>query len=128
VCRFSINRHCLGVCDTCKDYSNFTAPIYLAYKPRGSKAKWEHSWYYTTRLVLARDKNRCQECKKIVRDGYEIHHIRRREYGGTNHPSNLMLLCKECHKALNSRWTDEKFKEKKEKDKYEEYWKKLLFL
>lgn len=31
----------------------------------------------------------------------EVHHIRPREYGGTDHPRNLIPLCRECHDQIH---------------------------
>jgi 5-methylcytosine-specific restriction endonuclease McrA len=62
--------------------------------------------------ILRRDKHRCRLCQRPVERGH-IHHIYRRyeqiptkyevpRVKGNNHPSNLILLCPECHGALHS--------------------------
>lgn len=38
---------------------------------------------------------RCQECWKAGR--LEVHHKVELQHGGTNDPSNLMVLCRGCH-------------------------------
>ena len=49
-------------------------------------------------FVKWRDKNTCQQCKgKSGSKKIEVHHIKRRIEGGTNHPSNLVCLCHDCH-------------------------------
>ena len=36
----------------------------------------------------------CEMCGSTAVD---IHHIRYRSHGGTDHPSNLAALCRDCH-------------------------------
>ena len=51
--------------------------------------------------ILARDDYTCQKCGWMDRDRkeeFDVHHIKSISGGGDNHPSNLILLCKECHK------------------------------
>jgi hypothetical protein len=60
------------------------------------------------RLVLARDRH-CQfpGCHRAT--GLDVHHIRHREHGGTNHPANLTLLCRFHHHRLHEGgWTIER--------------------
>ena len=48
--------------------------------------------------VLDRDKHTCQNCKGKSKDNIlEVHHIKRRQDGGTNRVANLVTLCKTCH-------------------------------
>lgn len=50
--------------------------------------------------VLTRDKRACQHCgKKETR--LEVHHIKFRNQGGIDKPSNLITLCSKCHKNLH---------------------------
>lgn len=52
--------------------------------------------------VLNRDDNICQCCKGESGDSsLEVHHIVYRSQGGTDDPSNLITLCKTCHKAVH---------------------------
>ncbi|HEX3778489.1 MAG TPA: HNH endonuclease [Pseudonocardiaceae bacterium] len=57
-------------------------------------------------IVRARAGNRCELCRRD--DGpMDIHHRRPRAMGGTsdpatNRPSNLVLLCRECHSNIES--------------------------
>lgn len=39
----------------------------------------------------------CAECKKQLKATFEVDHIVRLEYGGSNHVDNLRALCRECH-------------------------------
>lgn len=52
----------------------------------------------TKAFVRWRDGNICQQCKgKSGSKKIEVHHIKPRSEGGTNHPSNLICLCHDCH-------------------------------
>nr|MEE4266762.1 HNH endonuclease signature motif containing protein [Candidatus Krumholzibacteria bacterium] len=51
----------------------------------------------TRRLVLARDRHRCQTPGCHHNHYLEIHHIIPRARGGTNAPENLTMLCSACH-------------------------------
>ena len=57
-----------------------------------------HPWTFSSTkiLVIQRDMGICRCCGKKT-DDYEIHHIRARSQGGSDHPSNLVLLCIDCH-------------------------------
>jgi len=50
------------------------------------------------REVLARDKHRCQAPGCGRTRFLEVHHIKSRGQGGTNHPENLTTLCGSCHR------------------------------
>ena len=39
----------------------------------------------------------CAHCKEQLKPWFEVDHILRLEYGGTNDISNLEALCRECH-------------------------------
>ncbi len=51
----------------------------------------------TRRLVLARDRHRCQTPGCPHTHFLEIHHIIPRTLGGSNAPDNLTTLCSACH-------------------------------
>src|SRR3989304_1697654 len=47
--------------------------------------------------IYRRDKGKCIDCKKHLReDEYIIGHIKPLSGGGTNHPSNLICICQDC--------------------------------
>lgn len=51
--------------------------------------------------VLARDGHKCQYCKGKSKDPIlNVHHIESRKTGGDS-PSNLITLCKTCHKEFH---------------------------
>jgi hypothetical protein len=54
------------------------------------------------RDVYGRAKNKCENCKSTY--ALQIDHIKPKGLGGTNHPSNLRLLCRSCNqrKAVKS--------------------------
>ncbi len=50
------------------------------------------------RFVHARDKGECRECgRKVSFRRFNCHHVLEVSQGGTNHPTNLVTLCRECH-------------------------------
>jgi len=53
----------------------------------------------TQRFVIARDRGRCSVPGCRSARSLEIHHIVHRAHGGTNDPSNLIVLCSSCHAA-----------------------------
>jgi hypothetical protein len=40
---------------------------------------------------------KCGQCNKKLTHTFEVDHKLRLEYGGSNEPSNLVALCRECH-------------------------------
>jgi hypothetical protein len=40
---------------------------------------------------------KCGDCKQQLNAWFEVDHIKRLEYGGTNEVSNLVALCRDCH-------------------------------
>lgn len=54
-------------------------------------------------FVLASHNQTCQKCGKTADEAQlEIHHITPRANGGTNHPSNLTVYCRDCHQDHHS--------------------------
>ncbi len=47
--------------------------------------------------ILARDGHACRHCGKQGAR-LDVHHIQPRLFGGTREPSNLITLCRKCHK------------------------------
>ncbi|OPY34459.1 MAG: HNH endonuclease [Methanomassiliicoccales archaeon PtaU1.Bin124] len=61
----------------------------------------ERAWRKVRAKVIERDGNACQECGRDL-GRYpawyaEVHHIIPVVAGGSDHPSNLITLCTECH-------------------------------
>jgi 5-methylcytosine-specific restriction endonuclease McrA len=50
------------------------------------------------KFIAARQGWKCQECKNILPATYEVDHIVRLQYGGSNEVDNLQALCPSCHK------------------------------
>lgn len=55
-----------------------------------TKAEWQR----IAQEIRKRDKFLCQNCGK---KGFIVHHKKPRRWGGTNDPSNLEVLCRQCH-------------------------------
>ena len=61
----------------------------------------EMAGYNTREYVLFRDNHTCQHCYGKSKDKVlEVHHLETRKTGG-NAPSNLITLCKTCHKKYH---------------------------
>lgn len=48
--------------------------------------------------VFKRDDHKCRICGAHAQS---VHHIRPRQFGGKNHPRNLISLCRECHAEVH---------------------------
>jgi len=61
-------------------------------------------WSQMRSVALARDGRHCAVCDRDLHalpSWYtEVHHIKARRDGGSDHPSNLITLCVECHGRL----------------------------
>lgn len=67
------------------------------------------NWRLQRKKVLSRDACECQFCgmaesthKTIHSQGLDIHHIIPENEGGSDHPENLITLCRGCHSQLES--------------------------
>lgn len=49
------------------------------------------------KLVGSRQDWKCAECEATLRSTAQVDHIHPLHAGGSNHPSNLQVLCVECH-------------------------------
>lgn len=67
-------------------------PKHVYDKLRGSAARrgYDRQWRKTREVVIQRDGGLCQECGA---PGRQVAHILDRRAGGSDHPSNLRLLC-----------------------------------
>lgn len=52
-------------------------------------------------LFFERANRRCEYCEKEV-DQPDVHHIKPRREGGPNTPSNLIVLCPNCHRKADN--------------------------
>jgi len=55
----------------------------------------------TRRLIVRRDRGRCQAPGCRGSRHLEVHHVVPRAVGGSHHPSNLILLCGGCHTRVH---------------------------
>lgn len=80
-------------------------PLLDDWYPRSMR---ERAWRRVRGAVIDRDARTCRDCGKDLMKypGWytEVHHIIAVVDGGSDHPSNLITLCVECHRAL----TDDK--------------------
>jgi hypothetical protein len=49
------------------------------------------------KFVASRQGWTCGDCKNQLTAWFEVDHVIRLEYGGSNHVDNLVALCRECH-------------------------------
>ena len=49
------------------------------------------------KFVASRQNWKCGDCKTQLNAWFEVDHIKRLEYGGSNHIDNLVAMCRECH-------------------------------
>jgi 5-methylcytosine-specific restriction endonuclease McrA len=49
------------------------------------------------KFVAAQQNWRCGDCQKQLPAWFEVDHTIRLEHGGSNHVSNLVALCRDCH-------------------------------
>ena len=49
------------------------------------------------KFVASRQGWTCGDCKNQLTAWFEVDHVLRLEYGGSNHLDNLVALCRECH-------------------------------
>jgi len=49
------------------------------------------------KFVASRQNWKCNGCQTQLNAWFEVDHVKRLEYGGSNHVDNLVALCRECH-------------------------------
>ena len=49
------------------------------------------------KYVASRQNWKCNGCNEQLNAWFEVDHVVRLEYGGSNHVDNLVALCRECH-------------------------------
>ncbi len=55
------------------------------------------------RFVHTRDKGQCRDCgRKVSFRKFHCHHVLEVSQGGTNHPTNLVTLCRACHEKKHA--------------------------
>ena len=64
---------------------------------------YSSEWKNISKEIRVRDSNACRRCGVTEKDAKKggsllhVHHIVPRKRGGSNYPSNLISLCRECH-------------------------------
>ena len=56
-------------------------------------------WEGIRQKAFAEQGRRCGKCGKA--GAMEVHHVKELQRGGTNDPSNLQVLCRDCHIAAH---------------------------
>jgi len=78
-----------------QSYSDFLGSVQMRDYPN------DDNWGRLRKYVYYRDNETCQGCGTGVDRSAPIHHICPLGSGGTNKPSNLLLLCEECHGSVH---------------------------
>lgn len=77
----------------------FTIPELLPLRFSWYKRLPLELWRPLRQYVYLRDKGECQYChSKVELHKCHCHHVLELSEGGTNHPTNLKILCVKCHK------------------------------
>ena len=84
--------------------------IHAISNPDVSKRYWwtyqngpQKNFYNTKSYILSRDEHTCQSCKSKKKNlKLHVHHIEFRSNGGTDAPTNLITLCKNCHDKVHN--------------------------
>lgn len=91
------------------DYDNYNHPIIAMPKTptqnsaeqritnSGKKATKRSVSETKKKFVASRQNWKCGDCQTQLNAWFEVDHIKRLEYGGSNHIDNLVALCRECH-------------------------------
>ena len=94
--------------------------------PNGTTRVWKHSWNFTRKLIYLRQRRICYQCHyEFEAKNMECHHLHHREEKGSDHPANLIMLCKDCHKATLRTKTEKMMIKEQITKKNKSYWNKL---
>lgn len=76
-------------------------PCWQAFRNQG----YDSPAYQINRgTVLRRAQGRCEQCSApFTAAKPEVHHLTPLTAGGTNHPTNLIALCHDCHTTTHHR-------------------------
>jgi 5-methylcytosine-specific restriction endonuclease McrA len=67
------------------------------YLPSGTKPTKRSVSETKKKFVASKQSWKCGKCNSQLNHTFEIDHITRLEYGGTNDVDNLIALCRNCH-------------------------------
>jgi hypothetical protein len=73
--------------------------VVLGIRKLGPRTDYPPDWDRVRRVVLQRDGYKCKNCSS--QDQLHVHHIVPLSSGGTNNWSNLVTLCRKCHRRLH---------------------------
>jgi Zn finger protein HypA/HybF involved in hydrogenase expression len=57
------------------------------------------------KYVASKQAWKCRECQEILPATFEVDHIKRLQYGGSNEIDNLQALCPNCHREKTMKET-----------------------
>ena len=94
---------CFGDTQAPRRYTSSGPSLPRDYQRRASEPTYGPEWAAVRAIVLKRDNYTCTNprCRVVFRPPkhgrLDAHHIKPREQGGPDTPSNLRTLCKPCH-------------------------------
>ena len=71
--------------------------------PKCRRAARGSGWRFVREAALIRDEDTCQDCA-ATECSLEVHHLVALCRGGDNKLTNLVSLCRECHRARHRSW------------------------
>ncbi|MCE5212398.1 MAG: HNH endonuclease [Deltaproteobacteria bacterium] len=74
--------------------------IYLAQNNTKKKEEYSDNWDEIRRRILDRDSYSCSNCG-VKNTTLHVHHVVPLSCGGKTIDSNLVTLCKDCHKSIH---------------------------
>ncbi|MEL7937664.1 HNH endonuclease [Pseudomonas delhiensis] len=96
----ALHRNANGYCDA-------HAECARSWATRKGSGRGGRPWRRLRVQILARDKYlcRCEECTRLgrLREADEVDHVVPLSRGGTDDPSNLRAINRDCHKAKTQR-------------------------
>lgn len=125
ICEYCIYGNCDNFCGGC----HFKSVVSITPNfPSGTTSRnWKLGFLETSFLVILREKSRCYICnKKLTANERFFHHLRRKSYGGSNHPRNLILLCKNCYSKKNQSLGEKLEIRRTRIDFNKKFWEKLI--
>jgi len=77
----------------------FPKPAPRLLSKRKAAAAKATDWRKVRVVVLKRDGHRCRACSST--QGLEVHHVVMRSLGGKDDATNLIALCRDCHRSVH---------------------------
>ena len=87
----------LSMADRDKTMFNMTTPSQVKRMQKSGNSNSRSVSGTKKKYIAAQQDWRCKHCNSQLDAWYEVDHIIRLEHGGSNHVTNLVALCRNCH-------------------------------